>query len=300
MSDDTIYTAVSRPGPVEREILAALAPTVRVRRRVAAGVALRTLETLADRPARPTVLLVHGRGHAASVWAPWLTALGSRERVVAVDLPGFGHSGAAPLCDPSAAGALAWFAEPVERVAIEEGPVVLVGHSLGGLVALSIALGRRADVRALILIGSMGLSPVILPKARLYLRAGPERLARLGALFGRGGRGGPIDRLRRELYLVRGGRPQPSAAFDRLVPLMGPGYNLAHRLSELAVPTLLVWGERDDAFPVPVAMQAAAHIPGAELLVLSAGHSPHLEMPEACLEHVARLLDKLPVSGGGE
>jgi pimeloyl-ACP methyl ester carboxylesterase len=183
---------------------------------------------------------------------------------------------------------------------MEEGPVVLVGHSLGGLVALLIALAGRADVRGVVLIGSMGLSPVILAPARLYHRAGPERLARIGALFGRGSSSGRIDRLRRELYLVRGGRPLPSAAFDRLVPLVGGAYHLGDRLAELRVPTLLLWGERDDAFPLPVAMQAAARIPAAELVVLPAEHCPHLDMPAACLEHVLPFLEKLSVSGAAE
>jgi pimeloyl-ACP methyl ester carboxylesterase len=85
-----------------------------------------------------------------------------------------------------------------------------------------------------------------------------------------------------------------------LVPLTGGAYNLADRLAGLSIPTLLVWGKRDDAFPLPVAMQAAARIPGASLAVLPAGHSPHLEMPAACLEHVEPFLDKLSVSSGGE
>ena len=84
------------------------------------------------------------------------------------------------------------------------------------------------------------------------------------------------------------------------MPLAGPVFNLADRLDALTIPTLLLWGERDDAFPLPVAMQAAARIPGAALAVLPAGHSPHLEMPEACLDQVVPFLDKLSVSSGGE
>lgn len=293
MDKGIIYTAVSRPGPIERAILERLEPTVRTRPRLGGGVALRSLETQPV-SGRPTLLLLHGRGHAASVWADWLAGLAPVARTIALDLPGFGHAGAAPLTDPTPEGALRWFVDPVEQVAIKEGPVILVGHSLGGLIALETALRGRADVKGLVLIGSMGLSGEILPMARLYLRAGPERLARFTSLLRRGG--SEIAGLRRELYLVRGGRPQPKGAFDLLVPLLGDVTNRASRLEQATMPTLLLWGRDDDAFPLPVAMKAAALMPRAKLEVLDAGHCPHLERTDACLALVRPFVEALSVS----
>lgn len=294
MDKGIIYTAVSRPGPVERTILERLEPTARSRPRLGAGVSLRSLESAAV-PGKPALLLLHGRGHAASVWADWLTSLAPLARTVALDLPGFGHSGAAPLTERTPGAALAWFTDPVEAVAIEEGPVVLIGHSLGGLVALEIALRGRANVRGLVLIGAMGLSGVILPMARLYLRAGPERLARATALLRRSAES-EIAALRRELHLVRGGRPQPKEAFDLLVPLLGDVANVGSRLSEIEAPTLLLWGRDDDAFPLPVAMKAAAQIPRAKLEVVESGHCPHLDRTDACLALARPFIESLSVS----
>ncbi len=293
---------MSRPGPVESRILESLALVALVRPRVGAGVALRTLETRVTPEGGPTIVLLHGRGHSATTWARWLPGLSPRARVVALDLPGFGHSGARALRDRSQEGALAWFVDPVEEVLSEEEPVVLVGHSLGGLVALEVALRRRVRVLALVLIGAMGLGPVMLPGARLYLRLGPERLARWSRSLGRSGAGlseptGDADlaALRAELYSVRGGRPLPKQAFDILAPLLGPVFHRGDRLGEIAVPTLLLWGERDEAFPLPVALAAAPRIPGARLEVLPAGHSPHLERPERCLELVGDFLRRSSV-----
>jgi pimeloyl-ACP methyl ester carboxylesterase len=298
-TNDVIHTAVSRPGPVEARVLASLADAFAVRPRVGAGVALRTVESRrAPVEGQPTVVLLHGRGHAATIWARWLRALEARGRVVAIDLPGFGHSGAGKVGAGAEPG-LDFFVAPVEAIARTEGPIVLVGHSLGALVALEIALRGRCDVRGLVLIGAMGLSPIILPGARAYLRFGPERLSRLAARVGRAaprlGAGSAIDEelaaLRTELSLSRGGRPAASRAFDAMVPLLGPVFHRRERLGELAVRTLLVWGSDDEAFPLPIAIDAATRIPRAKLEVLGRGHSPHLELPDRCIAAVRAFLD---------
>jgi pimeloyl-ACP methyl ester carboxylesterase len=291
-SADTIFTAVCRPGPVETGILSKLAPAVRVRPRIGAGVALRSLETVTISGQRSTFLLLHGRGHAATVWDRWFERLAPHGRVLALDLPGFGCSGAAPLGGHTPEAALAWFVDPLEAVARDEGPIVLIGHSLGGLCALEITLRGRADVQALVLIGAMGLGPVILPSARLYLRMGPERLARATSWMRRSnGSEDAVSALRRELYMVRGGRAQAKEAFDLLVPWTGDVFHRQRRLAEVKVPTLLLWGDNDEAFPLPAAMQAAASIPRAELAVLPAKHSPHLEMADRAIDRVALFLN---------
>src|SRR5206468_560554 len=113
---------------------------------------------------------------------------------------------------------LSFFSSPIEAFLGEVGgpPPVVVAHSLGALVALDIALRRRVPIAGLVLIGAMGLGPIVSLRSRLYLRAGPERLARLrnGAswVFTRArSPGDPLGVeslrcLREELLSVRGGR----------------------------------------------------------------------------------------------
>ena len=173
----THWTVVSHPGPIEREILASLAPEIRPRRHVGSGVTLRALEGGSGR----AIVFLHGRGHAATTWAPILAALTARFRVVAFDLPGFGHSASRPWSGGDAREGLAFFAEPIGRALADLGddaPIV-VGHSLGGAVALSATLAGHVAPRALVLVGSMGLSPRVRPAARLYYATDPERSARL-------------------------------------------------------------------------------------------------------------------------
>jgi pimeloyl-ACP methyl ester carboxylesterase len=247
------------------------------------------------------VVLLHGRGHAATTWWPLLGPLAERRRTVAFDLPGFGHSAARPWTGGGPRDALRFFTAPLAAVLrdLDLQGSILVGHSLGGLVALEIALGGLACPRALVLLDAMGLAPSVHPRARLYYRADPERLARWRGPIARAveaARGGAVSRaeaLRRELLEVRGGRPDAARAFEAMVPLLGAPFHLGADLGRVTVPTLLLWGARDEAFPPSVAEAAVRALPRGELRILDAGHSPHVERPHEVLaavdDFVARL-----------
>jgi len=234
------------------------------------------------------------------MWTPYIRKLRDRAPVIAFDLPGFGHSGANPEPPRSQEEALQFFVRPIEGALENSGPVVLVGHSLGGLVALEIALRGKLRVERLVLIGSMGLSPYVTPRARAYLRAGPERLARLASRLNTKGLGvsnsakdEDMVELRRELHLAPGGRPLAKRAFDMLVPLFADAFSRRERLAELPMPVLLIWGDHDEAFPLPIAMAARALTPNAELEVFAAGHSPHLETPDRVAARLDRFIEPL-------
>lgn len=284
-------------GPVEGSILAELSPAFAVRAVPAGGTTFRVLEGGAGAP----VVLIHGRGLACTTWAPWLPALARRHRVCAVDLPGFGATPAGQLRPGGAEEGLDSFVEPVAAL-LEElglGGAALIGHSLGGFVAVELALRRAAAPAALVLIGAMGVGPHMSYPARAFFHAGSERIARVVGprLFARISPlpdhpwGKRIEALEHEIATVPGGRPVPSAAFDRMVPLVGPVFNRLDRLGEIEAPALIVWGEDDVVFPAPAALVAAAAMPRARAVVLAGlGHSPHLEAPERVLWEVERFL----------
>lgn len=292
-NDGAIHTVVSQPGPAEARLLET-APFLVARRHVAAGRSLRTLETA--RGERPLALLVHGRGHAASLWIPVARELCDLLDLVLVDVPGYGHSAFTPPASPTQDAALDAFAAPIEALARELAPDLVVGHSLGGLIALRVALTLPAPPRGLVLIGSMGLSEYAEPRARAYLHLGPERLARVRRWLPTpslsGATSGEIAAVRQELLRAPGAaRAKPT--FDRLLPLRGPACSLAARLGEVACPTLLLWGERDEAFPVPIALDARTKLRAAQLVVLPTGHSPHLEQPARVAEEITRFSKSL-------
>src|SRR5437899_987448 len=98
----------------------------------------------------PPLLLVHGLGGAASNWTELAPLLARRHRLLVPDLPGHGGSTALP-----AVAGLEPFADRMGLVAEREGMLStpVVGHSLGAMVVLRLALCRPADVQALVLAG---------------------------------------------------------------------------------------------------------------------------------------------------
>jgi pimeloyl-ACP methyl ester carboxylesterase len=233
------------------------------------------------------------------MWFSLLPKLAREHRVLAVDLPGFGCSSAPQVPLKTAEDGLRFFVEPVEEVlsTLAPGPLTLVGHSLGGLVSLELALRGRVPVERLVLVDGMGLGPEMAMDARLYFRVGPERVARvLGPkLFGRIAPlpDTPLNRrlmaMEYELMAVPGGRPEATRAFNTLVPLRGGVFHRFERLGEVKQPTLLLWGERDTVLPVTLSEAAVKHLPHAQLVRLTAAHSPHLEEPFHMLSQITDL-----------
>lgn len=282
------------PGPAEAAVLAELAPTYRVRHVETRTGALRVLEGGEG----PPLVLLHGRGSAATSWAPLLPALSRSRRVLAVDLPGFGASRGHPFTGGDAERALAFFVDPLEAWLVSEaadrGAPVIMGHSLGGLCTIELALRGRVTPRALILVAPMGVGPEMTWAARLFFQAGPERAARLlGArLFG-AVMGARSAALSHELHAVPGGRPDAARAFDVLAPLVGPVFHRRDRLASILAPTLIIGGERDQVFPAPLALAAAALLPDAELRMEGTGHSPQDEAPARVLLAIEGFLARL-------
>lgn len=275
------------PGPVESEFLEQLSPAVTSRVHwLPSGGALRVLAGGYGR----TLVFLHGRGHAAPLWFSYLTAFAREFQVFAPDLPGFGHSSAPETALRTAEDGLRFFVEPVEELlsALGPEPMTLVGHSLGGLVALELALRGRVPVERLVLVDSMGLGPEMGRASRLFFHAGPERVARnFGPwAFGRitpmpdSPFGQRLGALEFELMSVPSGRPEAARAFNRMVPLVGDVFHRAGQLAQVKVPTLLLWGERDETVPVSLAEAAAKVMPAARLVRLPLGHSPHMERPD--------------------
>ncbi len=235
-------------------------------------------------PSRLLAVLLHGIGGGREGWAstgPALAAAGFT--VLAVDLPGYGHSPA--LAEPS----IDAFADAVRRLveAAAQGPALVVGHSLGGMVAQALAAIAPGAVGALVLAGT---SPAFGPGDGAWQRDFiAARLAPLDAGLGMAGlaarlvpamagRDAAPERLAAAEALMAG---VPEATYRAVLPAL-VRFDRRAALTAIAVPTLVLAGEDDRTAPPAVGERMAARIAQAEWRVLPrTGHLLMLENPDA-------------------
>jgi pimeloyl-ACP methyl ester carboxylesterase len=253
--------------------------------------ALRTSE-----PADATVLLVPGYTGSKEDFAPLLDALaGAGLRAVAIDLPGQFES---PGPDdesaylPAALGGVV--AGLIELLATDGSPVLLLGHSYGGLVARGAVLAG-APIAGLTLLGSgpgalpAGQRQEALSVGEPLLRAEGSAAAysvreELNARFPAWVRT-PVAL--KEFYRRRFLESSPYALLGMAQGLRSePDLvdKLAQELRQRQVPSLVVAGEHDDAWSVPAQREMAARLDTEFELVVGAAHAPNTENPAALLE----------------
>src|SRR3954447_7893992 len=243
----------------------------------------------------PLLVLLHGIASTADTWSPVVAGLAARHTVIAPDLLGHGHS-AKPRGDYSLGAYASGVRDLVAALGYERATVV--GHSLGGGIAMQFAYQFPERVERLVLIGSGGLGREVHPILRAATLPGSELvLALLGGAWLRttgGAVGGVLARfgLRtgEDLAGVAAGigalaDAGARAAFVRTaraaIDAGGQRVSATDRLYLAAdLPTLIVWGERDPIIPVAHGRDAHAAMPGSRLEVFAgAGHFPHRDAP---------------------
>jgi pimeloyl-ACP methyl ester carboxylesterase len=238
------------------------------------------------------VLAIHGLGGNWRVWLENLPALARRHRVIAVDLPGFG--GSSPAGEGIAIhGYSRLLVGLLEQLALQQ--TVVIGSSLGGWIAADLALRAPARVRALVLVDAGGVVPTACERRKaLAIMQGAALLAPYAPRFR------TLVASRRHLRSLAlrytFARPREVAAdlvYMALPSEPDPGFQAAlyaakrswseawcDGLTEIACPTLIVWGDSDSLLPIRHAREYARRIVGSRLYVISeAGHLPMLERP---------------------
>lgn len=259
------------------------------------------------------LVMLHGRGSAGALFAPVFPQLAREHRVYALDLPGWGLSDKPRFVGHSAQEALDLWVGAVrgfmDALGLERADVL--GHSMGGFTALGLALASPERVWRLVLVDSGGLGVDIPLDIRLYFWLKPERLNRLfGRRFfdyalsreqpARASGQLPAAPLRDFMYSVMAQEdviPSGAAAFNAWVNVAGVHLDFRGRLRELAMPVLMLWGDRDRLTPYADALKAARRMPNAKLVAFShCGHTPFLERSADFARVLAMWLDGAPVS----
>jgi len=244
----------------------------------------------------PPLVLLHGAGDNSLDWKWVMPALAATHRVYAADLPGSPES-ARPAADYSPAFFERFVAAFVD--ALDIGQATFVGNSLGGLIALRLALSEPARVTALVLVDSAGLgravNPVFtsvnvpglgeaaMPFWRTPIGAYQRAWGRTALLFAHPRRSVPHEWLeeQRRLALLPGYLEAHLTVLRALVSPFGQREVLVDNLPALKIPTLIVWGDRDRVFPKSQAREAISRLrEGSLALIPKCGHMPHVEHPD--------------------
>jgi pimeloyl-ACP methyl ester carboxylesterase len=248
----------------------------------------------------PPLVLVHGLGGAASNWTELVPLLARRHRLLVPDLPGHGGSSALP-----AVSGLEPFADRVALVAEREGmlPAPIVGHSLGGMIVLRLALRRPADVQAIVLAGSAGLSIGNIWGRQLLSLFTAIRPGRLAAR--QRGRVARSPLLRRVVFGTVS-VADPVALTNEAVEgflaaqLLHTDVDSAwqalrvddprQELELIRVPVLVLWGAEDGQLPLDDAFEYARRLRARLRVIAGCGHLLIGERPEVCDRAIADFL----------
>ena len=250
--------------------------------------------------AGPAVLFIHGWAFNRTVWERQVVALRDRHTVITVDVRGHGES-SHPRTGYSI-GAMAADLEHLVR-AVGVPRIAVVGWSMGGLIALDLALrlGERVSALGLVCTTAGGLldakNKLARGKEAAEMKTGIEADFRsfarqLAPSLFKQGAASPflawaVSQMQKTPAHVA------SASFDALLAA-----DLRDRLPKLKVRTGVLHGRHDALTPLAGAEELAENIPGATLTVFDeSGHAPFLEEPDAFNQALARLLDEKTAPG---
>ena len=255
----------------------------------------------------PVLLLIHGMAGTSENWREVIGPLARRHTVVAPDLPG--HGGSAPGAGDYSLGALAAVLRDL-LVALGHDRATLVGHSLGGGIAMQFSYQFPEITERLVLVSSGGLGPEVspilraaaLPGADAFIGATAAVGSTVGSVLGRGLSAVGLRPSADVAEVARGyaslvDRDRRAAFLATLRGVVGTGGQRVHAGDRLylaeGVPVLIVWGARDPIIPVQHGESAHAALAGSRLEVFEGvGHLPQLERPAHFVDVLERFVDE--------
>jgi len=256
-------------------------------------------------PNRQVALLIHGWSSSWYAMSPLVGLLSQRFLAIAIDLPGYGESPPLPnrVTIPAYADLLVDFIEEMT-----DGPIVLVGHSMGGMISLTLALRHPALVERMVLIAPtisghlsryinlvispvtllerFGLGSLIVSTVEHLMVGITDRLMCPASFAERTGitREEHV-RLQADVRRPGQGRMRAECFFAMRE------HDLRGQLSQVEVPSLVLWGAEDNTVPLRDAGVVADEWPDADLRIIpKAGHWPHFETPNITRRQIAAYL----------
>jgi pimeloyl-ACP methyl ester carboxylesterase len=224
-----------------------------------------------------TLVFLHGYGESLLSWRLILDRFRQHYRLLAVDLPGFGLSDK-PAGPYDFVAYRRWLGDLIEQES--RGPLVLVGHSMGGQVAAGLALDHPDRVVALVLIApaGAGISSLLSDSAGIASPATQWVAAALSYVL-------PVHdsiwfrESRSDLAYQPAADTSASRAARQILEQFDFGA-LGEQYREIHQPVLLIWGRQDPTIPFGIGEQIAARLPCRRFVPLLALHRPHQTLPD--------------------
>lgn len=244
----------------------------------------------------PAVLMLHGFGGSLHTWEPWAQQLSSSLRVIRIDLPGSGLSRPDPSGNYTDQRSIQLILALLDRLQVAQTSVI--GHSMGGRIAWTLAATHPERVAKLVLIApdgfaspgfAYGESPEVPGSLQLMRFSLPQWLLRMNLAPAYADPTALTDaRTTRYHDLMRApGARQAMLARMQQTVLQDP----LPLLQRITAPTLLLWGRQDAMIPFNNAADYTQAIANSTLVALDGvGHVPHEEAPEAALAPVHQWL----------
>jgi 2-hydroxy-6-oxo-6-(2'-carboxyphenyl)-hexa-2,4-dienoate hydrolase len=257
------------------------------------GVRLRTVRAGSG---TPTLVLLHGYGESLTTWRSVLDRLAERHRVVALDLPGAGASDKpdVPYTLEALTGRLSRFLDRWTT-----GPVVIVGHSMGGALAASLALERPDRIVRVVLIAPAGYRVGL---GGITESMTPGRARTIGKYLALRSFITPIHdpAWLLEPDSLRGYDQAGDPAYSRAAARVLEEFDfegLRDRFREIRQPTLLIWGGLDPVVPFTVGDTLSRTIPCVRFVPLpKAFHRPQAEVPDTVVATLNAFLEANPAN----
>jgi 3-oxoadipate enol-lactonase len=237
----------------------------------------------AGHPDLPPLVFLHGIGGAARAWRGQIDAFSDRYRAIAWDMPGYG--GSAPLPSVSIAALADALQDFLQQVGATK--PILVGHSIGGMIVQQ-SLAKNPGIAGAVVLAqtspAFGKPDGDWQKSFIDARLGPldrgETLVSLAPSLVKELVGDDPDISGMEL--ARDCMAAVPEATYRATMLALIGFDLRGALKDIAVPTLVLSGSKDNNAPAPMMAKMAGYIPSAKYVELEgAGHLANLERPGA-------------------
>lgn len=241
----------------------------------------------------PVLVLIHGSNASLHTWEPWVALLGAKYRIVTMDMPGHGLTGAVPGDDYSRTGMVTFTHEVLQKLGLTH--YAIGGNSMGGGVAAQYAEDYPREVTALILVDAAGLPRKMQPGEKIPLGFRIARMPVLNkimlyvsprSIFEEGVRKVFVDQSKvtnemidryYDLNLYDGNRRATGIRFR----LPQNDETVAEKLGEIRALTLILWGDKDGLIPVENAAEFQKRISGAKVVIYpNVGHIPMEEVAE--------------------